>query len=343
MKDILIDIQNKLSNHVYKNEEHVRLSLVSRILQKLDWDLWNPIEVNSEFIVIPQEDQTRVDLALFLTPYVPSVFIEIKAVGKLEGKIGQIEQQLRDYNRNNTALFSIITDGRKWRFYYSQTGGEFSQKCFKTIDILEDNPDDTELAFYAFLSKGEITNGNAEGEAQNYLRLNQKQRAMEDALSEARRMILEPPYPSLPQAIVQVVSEIGFPISESEAAKFVKEFGSKKVSIEIPTPELPEKRKPKGIQPTATTSAHKLKEILKYKDLPIFFPYKGTTHEAYMPKQEFTRTPKVLYEGKEHSSPSAAAVAVIRKYTNRTTEDGWRVWRFKDPETGNLIAIDNLR
>jgi len=237
MKDILRDIQNKLSNHVYKNEEHVRLSLVSRILNELGWNLWDPNEVNSEFTVIPHEDQSRIDLALFSTPYFPSVFIEIKAVGKLEGNIDQIERQLRDYNRNNTALFSIITDGRKWRFYYSQTGGEFSQKCFRAIDILDDNFDDVELAFYAFLSKGEITNGSAEREAQNYLRLNQKQRAMEDALSEARRMILEPPYPSLPQAIVQVVSEAGFPISETEASQFISKFGSKKSPVETSPPQ----------------------------------------------------------------------------------------------------------
>ena len=241
MKDVLTDIFRKLSNSIYKNEEHVRLSLVSRILQKLDWDLWNPNEVNSEFIVIPQEDQTRVDLALFLTPYVPSVFIEIKAVGKLEGKIAQIEQQLRDYNRNNTALFSIITDGQKWRFYYSQTGGEFSQKCFKTLDILEDGMDDVELSFHTFLSKSEINNGNAQIAAQSYLQMNQKQRAMENALPKARRMVLEPPYLTLPQAIVQVVSEIGFSISETEASQFISKFGTKKPTVETLPPQPLEK------------------------------------------------------------------------------------------------------
>jgi len=127
MKDVLTDILRKLSDGVYKNEEHVRLSLVSRILQELGWDLWNPNEVNSEFPVIPQEDKTRIDLALFLTPYVPSVFLEIKAFGKLEGNINQIEQQLLDYNRNNTALFSIITDGRKSKInQFLHLGLEFS-------------------------------------------------------------------------------------------------------------------------------------------------------------------------------------------------------------------------
>lgn len=343
MNEILRDVVIKLSNNVYKNEEHVRLSLVSRILHELGWDLWNPNEVNSEFVVIPQEDKTRIDLALFLTPSVPSVFIEIKAVGKLEGNISRIENQLRDYNRNNTALFSIITDGQKWRFYYSQTGGEFSQKCFKTLDLLENDIDDIELSFHSFLSKSEIDNGNAKVEAENYLKLNQKQRAMENALSKARRIIMELPYPSLPQAIVKVVSETGFSISEEEAFQFVEKFGTKKPVMESLPFRSPEKSKAMPIQPIDEHALDKLREILKYEYLPIFFRYKGIVHDAYMPKQEYGRSPKVIYEGSEYSSPSAAAVAVIQKYTNRQTEDGWRVWNFKDPESGVLLSIDTLR
>jgi predicted type IV restriction endonuclease len=139
MKDTLLDIRQKLKDGAYNNEEHVRLSLVCRILLESGWDVWNPREVNSEFKVLPQEDSSRLDLALFLKPYSPEVFIEVKSVGKLTANIGKIEGQLRDYNRNNTALFSIITDGQKWLFYYSQTGGEFSQKRFKKLDILEDD------------------------------------------------------------------------------------------------------------------------------------------------------------------------------------------------------------
>src|SRR3972149_2052194 len=113
MKDILTDIKAGLQNGDYSNEEHVRLSLVARVLQKLDWNIWDPKEVNAEFVVVPNEDKTRVDLALFLKPAMPSVFVEIKAVGQVQGRLSEIERQVRDYNRNNTALFSIITDGRE--------------------------------------------------------------------------------------------------------------------------------------------------------------------------------------------------------------------------------------
>lgn len=161
MRQILEDIRNKLSGDVYKNEEHIRLSLVIRILLKLGWNIWNPKEVYSEFPVKPNEDQTKVDLALILDSKSPSVFIEIKALGKLKGNIGVIERQLRDYNRDNTAMFTVMTDGQNWRFYYSQTGGEFTDKRFKTFDIKNDDMNDIELSLQSFLSKSEISKGNA--------------------------------------------------------------------------------------------------------------------------------------------------------------------------------------
>lgn len=223
MNDIIKDIQRKLNDGAYTTEEHVRLSLVSRILQALGWNIWDPSEVNTEFIAVPQEDQTRVDVALFINTFSPIIFIEVKAVGKLAGNLRNIELQLRDYNRNNTALFSIMTDGRHWRFYYSQTGGEFSQKCFKEIDLVKDSIDDIETFLNAFLSKSEVISGNAKRDAESYLKLSRKQRAMEDALPKARRLVLEPPFPSLPQALVELTSKAGYPVTTEEASKFIKE------------------------------------------------------------------------------------------------------------------------
>lgn len=224
MKEILDDINLKLSESYYSNEEHVRLSLVSRVLQSLEWDIWNPREVNAEYYCIPNEDRSKVDIALFLTSQVPSVFIEIKAVGKIYSDLVNIERQLRDYNRNLTALFSIITDGRKWRFYYSQAGGEFSHKCFKVLDLFEDNLDDVETFFKAFLSKPEIASGNAEQDARSYLQLSQKQRAMDDAFPQARRMLDVLPFPSLPQALVERVAAAGHKISMEEATEFIQTY-----------------------------------------------------------------------------------------------------------------------
>lgn len=232
MRQTLEDIRRKLAERVYRNEEHVRLSLVARILNELGWDLWNPAEFNTEFVAVPTEDNTRVDIALFLSPYVPTVYVEVKTVGKLNGDISSIELQLRDYNRNNTAVFSVMTDGRKWRFYYSQTGGEFSNKCFKTLDLLEDDYEELEAAFQSFLSKTELSNENAKRSAEAYLQRSQKQRAMEDVLPQARKIVMEPPYPSLPQAVVELVETRGLSITPGEASQFIRDFTLRKPSSE---------------------------------------------------------------------------------------------------------------
>jgi len=251
MKDMLLDIREKLNGGAYNNEEHVRLSLVGRVLQGLGWDLWDPREVNCEFRVLPQEDSSRVDLALFLTPSSPEVFLEVKSVGRLTGNIGQVERQLRDYNRNNTALFSIITDGQKWLFYYPRTGGQFSQKCFKKLDILEDDVDDLQMFFAMFLSKEGIGNGSAEREAKDYLQLSQKQRAMEDALPKAKRLVNEPLFPTLPQAVVTLAKQAGHTVSIEEASQFIQDSPSRDTAppspatIRTPT-TAPETHRPLG-------------------------------------------------------------------------------------------------
>ncbi len=239
MNEILSDIKYKLIKNYFQNEEHVRISLVLRILFELGWDIWNPKEVDSEFKTVPNEDTSRVDIALFLSEYSPpSIFIEIKSVGKIVTDLFRIEQQLRDYNRNNTAQFSIITDGQKWRFYYSQTGGEFSQKCFKEIDIIQNDLSDVINSLTLFLSKGEILSGNSKKEAERLLKLNQKQRALEDALPRAKRMISEYPFPSLPHALVEILLKLGFTISEEEAKEFAQKSTKKNTINEKPSTKI---------------------------------------------------------------------------------------------------------
>jgi len=229
MKSTIEDIRQKIQDHYYENEEHIRLNIVVRLLEKLGWDIWNPKEVFAELLVSPDEDKTKVDLALFANNYSPSVFIEIKYLGKISDRLSAIERQLRNYNRDNTATFSVITDGRFWRFYYSQTGGEFSQKSFKQIDLINDDIEDIELHFISFLGKEDIQSGNAGREAAKYLALNRKQQAMEDSLLPARRMIQEPPYLSLPECLVSLVKERNIPITIEEAIEYIKAAPTKKI------------------------------------------------------------------------------------------------------------------
>lgn len=210
----------------------MRFSIVGRVLQKLGWDIWNPKEVATEFLTVPNEDKSKVDVALFKNQdnRTPSVYIEVKAVGRLVQDLKSAERQLRDYNRNNTAQISIITDGISWRFYYSQTGGEFSDKCFKVLSIDEDI-DSLQEQFSILLSKQSILSETAKMQAESYLNITQKQRAIEDSLIKAQKLVSEHPFPSLPEALIQSVKRVGFTITLDEAIKFIQEHNSNEDSI----------------------------------------------------------------------------------------------------------------
>ena len=221
MKDTLADIRKKLQDGVFKNEEHVRFALVGRLLEKLGWDIWNPRQVYAEFVPVPTEDNKAVDLALFTKSDLPAVFIEVKAVRNVRVKLEETETQLRNYNRDITALFGVITDGIEWRFYYSKSQGSFPSKCFKIVNLLSDDLEDAEVALCAFLGKEAIENENAEKEAQGLMRLSRNRKAMEECLPRARQMTHEPPYPSLPDALCDLARAKDHAVTRKEAEGFI--------------------------------------------------------------------------------------------------------------------------
>ncbi|MBL8357461.1 MAG: DUF4357 domain-containing protein [Delftia acidovorans] len=226
MRNALEDIVSRLRHDDYKNEEHVRIAIALRLLDALGWDIWNPIEVYSEFSAIPSEDASRVDLAIFMPPHYlrPALFIEVKAVGKLATAIDQAERQLRDYNRNNQAEISVLTDGQEWRFYLASASGEFSQKCFEKFDLLSENCalDDVELALDAFLSKAALQSGKAVEEARLYLKRTDAQRIMFDVLPIAQRDAQEDPLKSLVECFVSRCSERGVSCALEDASVFIR-------------------------------------------------------------------------------------------------------------------------
>ncbi|TPG72313.1 DUF4357 domain-containing protein [Hymenobacter nivis] len=222
MQEILLDIRQRLSRQEYKNEEHVRLSLVARVVQALGWDVWNPTEVYTEFKATKKEDNTRVDVALFTHDFeATAVFIECKAVGAFAADLAAVERQLRDYNRDHTALFTVITDGRHWRFYFSFTSGEFKDKLFCKFDLQEDEPDETAGYLDTFLLRDNILNHSARRKAEAYLMLGKKERAMQDVLPDAQKLVSQPPFPSLPVAMVQLLAAKVLTITPAEAQAFL--------------------------------------------------------------------------------------------------------------------------
>lgn len=236
MQDALREIRQYLRQNAYQNEEHVRLSLVCRVLHALGWDVWNPREVNAEFPANRAEDGGRVDLALFDNNRIPSVFIEVKAVGKMDDRaLPATEKQVRDYNKNNMALFAIITDGRTWRFYYPQYRGEFHNRCFKHFDFFTDEVESIEKILIDFLTK-ESLSGDAENKAKEYLQLSSLQKAIEDCAPEAERLTNHPPFPRKPEAVVQLLERQWPRLTAEEVEKHLEKSNVAPPRESVPQP-----------------------------------------------------------------------------------------------------------
>lgn len=163
MKEIIENIRQLLNEGLFCDEQHVRFSLVGRICYALGWDIWNPAEFFTEYKVkrLPQQNISkevsgRVDIALF-NPEKSSegaeVFIEVKAPGKLDSDLIAGETQLHLYNAYHKSAISILTDGIKWRFYLPSAGGEFENKLFNELNLLEDDPEEIAQAFTLILKK----------------------------------------------------------------------------------------------------------------------------------------------------------------------------------------------
>jgi len=262
MKQILEDIRERLRRNEYRNEEHVRLCIVARVLESLGWNIWDPTQVDTESVAAPLEDRTKVDFALCSrqqSPH-PFVFIEVKRVGQVQGQLDEVERQLRDYNRNHTAPFSVITDGQRWWLYYSQTAGEFRDKRFATIDLLDSTAalDKVVDLLQGYLGKPNVTSGKAEERAKSELRLSQKRKTFLECLQEARRLVQEPPYPALPAVVVQLMIGRGYEVDLDDARQLLESLPSQSEpppSSQAFVPSLPALSPPLQRKPSGTLHA----------------------------------------------------------------------------------------
>jgi hypothetical protein len=247
IKDTLVDIQTFITAGLYKNEEHVRLSIVARILQRLGWNIWNPAEYNAGYEIVRSDERTTIDVALFADSFALSALIKVEPPGDIKSRLQQAEAQLSQCNRSRAAPFSIITDGREWRFYYSHDRSQFPERLFYTVDLLDDSLDAIEQSFVRFLHKTQISSGRAKQEAELCLQGRRLQKVVDECLPQARLAIQRPPFPNLPESLVALLKEKGFSISIEIAKVFA--------SSAVPTPLSTASIRPHEASPSLESSS----------------------------------------------------------------------------------------
>jgi len=238
MRETLEDIRSKIRSQAYRNAAQVRGALVTRVLHALGWDIWDPREVCAGFMSASCDEQSCADFALLLSGGVPAAYVIVETQAGPRVDLRRPEVRLEHCNRGRTVDLSVITDGRTWRLYYSRAEEGIPSQCFRTFDMADDGLDGVESALVSFLSKDQTVGGHAREAAERSWRASRRGTAMEEVMSRARKAVFEPPYPSLPAAVVHLVSAMGVSVSEAEAAEFIQELRRRAPAPEPPGPSV---------------------------------------------------------------------------------------------------------
>ncbi len=184
LKEHIEDISNQLKKGAFTAEAEVSLGIVQRLLLgPLGWKVTIPQVIIPEYTMEGQ----RVDFALCHPPGKPLVFIEVKKVGNLEGA----EEQLFRYAFRRGVPIAILTDGRKWRFFYPIGIGDFRERKVHELDLIETDSKECTERLNRYLNYEAVQIGDAVKAIEEDYRNVSKQRQVERRLPEAWNKLLE--------------------------------------------------------------------------------------------------------------------------------------------------------
>ena len=241
------------------SEADISLGVVLRILDALSWNTYNLREVSPEYSV----ENRWVDYAL-LIGNTPQVFIEVKKGGE---PLEKHQEQLLNYAFRQGVKIAILTNGVIWWFYLPLRGGSWKQRKFDAVELNNHSKEDITRNFLDFLSKENISSGNAVRNAEDLYERNEKKHRILVTLPEAWDQLVSEPDDLLVELLADKTNELcDHKPHENEVEQFLlTHLQNIKITKPpkpvppkpIPPKPVPPKPKPagsmKGTKPTAFT------------------------------------------------------------------------------------------
>lgn len=151
--DHITEIQRAIRSGQFSNEAAVSRGIVMRLLQALNWPIFDTNIVWPEYRL----ETIIVDYALCHPPSKPAVIIEVKNIGKLEGA----DSKLFEYAFRAGVPMALLTDGQEWHFYLPAGKGSILERRFYKLDLLTREQDEITKRFERYLTYEKIRNGEA--------------------------------------------------------------------------------------------------------------------------------------------------------------------------------------
>jgi len=223
------------------DEAATKQAIILPILQMLGWNIFDIGEVMPEF----STGSRRVDYSLKLDGS-NKVFIEVK---KTSEDLEQHEEQLLDYSFREGVEIAALTNGITWWFYLPTQRGDWKERKFFTIDLIQQDPRDAATKFTDLLLKTNVLSGTALENAERIYKDRQRKTKIEEALPEAWAKLISEPDPLLIDLLAEAAEkQCGFKPDIVAVKEFLKSCRDVPVQT-VTTKGLPAKTRPMSVRP----------------------------------------------------------------------------------------------
>lgn len=153
------DLAKGIAAGSFRSEAEISQGVVKRVLHDLGWPVFDMQVVAPEFKI----GSRKVDYALCQPPGKAAVLVEVKDLGKADKK-GQ--KQLFEYCFHQGVPIAVLTDGRTWSFFFPAGQGDYEERRFAQIDLLDDEHRDAAVTLATFLDMEDVKSQRARRRAE---------------------------------------------------------------------------------------------------------------------------------------------------------------------------------
>lgn len=147
-------------------------------------------------------------------------FIEVKKAGE---DLERHEKQLLDYSFRAGVSLAALTNGLTWWFYLPTQKGEWHERKFYAVDILQQDSSDIVSKFIDFLSKENVKNGKAFSNAEKLYKSRRKKELLNKAIPDAWNKIIREPNSFLVELLTETTEKLcGFRPDELVVHNFLQ-------------------------------------------------------------------------------------------------------------------------
>ena len=193
------------------NEADAKRRIIERILNLVGWDIYGP-EIKAEYGV----GERSVDYALQINGE-NKVFLEAKNPRE---DLDNHQKQLLDYSFEKGVKLAVLTNGTEWWFYLPLKEGDWNDRRFDALNLLEQDIENIAGKFDLLLSRQNVGSGKALQHAESILERRQRGKIFKESLPKAWNSIIENSDAILVDLLKETTEDVcGFRLEESDVEK----------------------------------------------------------------------------------------------------------------------------